>query len=325
MMPRGWIALMIAGTALTGCARKPDAQDAEAEAEAPVSSASRLKEVDGAAMVVLDTADERRLGLAVAPVTARSDSPKIVLTGEVVADSSRRSVVRAPIAGRLTVPDGAHWPGFGETVRAGQVVAQVSDARPLAVAVGGVVTRVTARPGELVDAGQALLEVTDFSAPLVRVAWSADAPATPPSRVELRGLDGRGAPVEARLEGPALEADPVTRLPAWLYRASRPWPGARPGLPVSAAVAVPGAGGRGTFLPEAAVVQWDGLLWVFRRRGAGQYERVRVPEDHAIAGGWLVPDGAGLAPGDSVVVRGAQVLLSEEFKSRVRVGDEVAE
>jgi hypothetical protein len=44
-----------------------------------------------------------------------------------------------------------------------------------------------------------------------------------------------------------------------------------------------------------------------------------------VGGGWLVPDGGDLAPGDTVVVRGAQVLLSEEFKSRVRVGDEVAE
>jgi len=123
----------------------------------------------------------------------------------------------------------------------------------------------------------------------------------------------------------ALEVDPLTRLPAWLYRAARPWPGARPGLPVSAAVAMPGASGRGAFVPQAAIVQWDGLIWVFRRRGTGQYERVRVPGARAVAGGWLVPAGEELVPGDTVVVRGAQVLLSEEFKSRVRVGDEVAE
>jgi hypothetical protein len=94
---------------------------------------------------------------------------------------------------------------------------------------------------------------------------------------------------------------------------------------VSAIVAVPGASGRGVFVPSAAVVQWDGLMWVFRRHAAGQYARVRVPEDQPVPGGWLAPEAGGLAPGDTVVVRGAQVLLSEEFKSRVRVGDEVAE
>ena len=324
MMRRAMIVLVLAGLVLSGCRRRSGMPEAE-DAEAPVASSSRLRNVDGVAMVVLDSSDERRLDLAVTTLPSRATAAVVVLTGEVVADSSRTSVVRAPIAGRLSQLEGTRWPTFGETIRAGQVLAQVSDARPLVAAAGGVVTRVAARPGELVDAGQALLEVTDFSSPLVRVAWTDDAPPTPPSRITVARIDGSGAQVPARLEGPALEADPLTRLPAWLYRATHPWPGARPGLPVAATVAVPGASGRGAFVPAAAVVQWDGLLWVFRQHGAGQYERVRVPGAHAIAGGWLVPADDGLVPGDTVVVRGAQVLLSEEFKSRVRVGDEVAE
>jgi len=325
MTRRGMTLLVFAGLASGGCIGAREVRDAGEGAEAPVSSSSRLQQVGGAALIVLDSADEHRLGLGVAVLTARTTSPRVVLTGEVIPDSSRASVVRAPIAGRLVALEGARWPAFGEAVRAGQVVGQVSDARPLAVAVGGVVTRVSARPGELVDAGQALLEITDFSAPLVRVAWAPEAPTTPPPRILLSGIDRSGPEVEARLEGPALEADPLTRLPAWLYRATRAWPGARPGLPVSATVMVAGAAQRGAFVPDAAVVQWDALLWVFRRREAGRYARVRLPADHPVGGGWLAPEGGDLAPGDTVVVRGAQVLLSEEFKSRVRVGDEVAE
>lgn len=325
MTRRGMTLLTLAGLASAGCVGARDGRDAGEEAEAPVSSPSRLQQIGGAALIVLDSADERRLGLGVAVLGARATAPQVVLTGEVIPDSSRVSVVRAPVAGRLVALEGARWPAFGETVRAGQVVGQVSDARPLAVAVGGVVTRISARPGEMVDAGQALLEVTDFTAPLVRVAWAPEAPGTPPSRIVLSGIDRRGPEVEARLEGPALEADPLTRLPAWLYRATRAWPGARPGLPVSATVTVAGTAQRGAFVPAAAVVQWDGLLWVFRRREAGRYARVRLPGDHPVGGGWLASEGGDLAPGDTVVVRGAQVLLSEEFKSRVRVGDEVAE
>ena len=309
---------------LAGCGRRGPEHDQGEDAEAPVSAPSRLQEVDGRAMVVLDTADERRLGLAISPLGARSSAPELVLTGEVVADSSRTSVVRAPIAGRLSVPEGAHWPAFGATVHAGQELGQVSDARPLVAARGGVATRVGARPGELVDAGQALLELTDFSAPLVRVAWSPDAPATPPERITVGSVDRSGPRVEARLEGPALEADPLTRLPAWLYRSARAWPGARPGLPVAVVVALPGTAARAAFVPDRAVVQWDGLAWAFRREGAGRYVRVRVPTTAPVSGGWLAVGGE-LSPGDSVVVQGAQVLLSEEFKSRVRVGDEVAE
>ena len=317
--------LAVALLAMSGCDRKPAAREDAEGADAPVSAPSRLRDVDGQAMLVLDSADERRLGLSTAVLGARTVSPRVVLTGEVIPDSSRTSVVRAPIAGRLLVPDGARWPAFGETVRAGQEVGQVSDARPLVVAVGGVVTRVTARPGELVDAGQALLEMTDFSAPLVRVAWSPEAPATPPARILIGSLDRSGPQVEASLQGPALEADPLTRLPAWLYRAARAWPGARPGLPVSAVVPLPGSAGHAAFVPDAAVVQWDGLTWAFRRRDVGRYVRIRVPTTEPVPGGWLATTGSGLAAGDTVVVRGAQVLLSEEFKSRVKVGDEVAE
>jgi biotin carboxyl carrier protein len=325
MTSRGTTLLVLAVLASGGCTRGPVVREAGEDAQAPVSSPSRLQQLDGAAFLVLDSADVQRLGLGVAALTARSAAPQVILTGEVIPDSSRASVVRAPMAGRLVELEGTNWPAFGETVRRGQPVGQVSDARPLAVAAGGVVTRVSARPGELVEAGQALLEVTDFTEPLVRVAWPTEAPASPPSRILLSGIDGTGPAVEARLAGPALEADPLTRLPAWLYRATRTWPGAQPGLPVSATVTVAGAAQRGAFVPDAAVVQWDGLLWVFQRRAAGRYARVRLPGDHPVRGGWLVPEDGALAPGDTVVVRGAQVLLSEEFKSRVRVGDEVAE
>jgi multidrug efflux pump subunit AcrA (membrane-fusion protein) len=324
MTRRGMTLLVLTSLASGACAGGREVRDADEGAEAPVSSPSRLQQDGGSALIVLDSADERRLDLGVAALAATTAMPRVVLTGEVIPDSSRTSVVRAPVSGRLVAIEGGRWPAFGESVSAGHVVGQVSDARPLAVAVGGVVTRVTARPGEMVGAGQALLEVTDFSAPLVRVGWAPEAP-SPPPRILLSSIDRSGPEVEARLEGPALEADPLTRMPAWLYRASRAWPGARPGLPVSASVAVAGSAQRGAFVPDAAVVQWDGLLWVFRRREAGRYARVRVPADHPVRGGWLAPDGGDVTPGDTVVVRGAQVLLSEEFKSRVRVGDEVAE
>lgn len=323
-MGAGTLLMLVVG-GLAACGRGSTGRDDREAGEAPVSAPSRLQDVAGRAFVVLDSADERRLGLVVAPLTTRSATPQVTLTGEVVPDSSRTTVVRAALAGRVSVPDGAHWPAFGETVRAGQVVGQVSDARPLAVAHGGAVTRVAAHPGELVEAGQPLLEVTDFAFPLVRVTWSSDAPPAPPSRIRVGAIDRAGPQYTAVLHGPALEADPFTRLPAWLYRVSEPWPAARPGLPVAAVVALPGTSSKAAFIPNAAVVQWDGLTWAFRREGDRRYARVRLGEAEPVAGGWLASPGGELAAGDTVVVRGAQVLLSEEFKSRVRVGDEVSE
>jgi multidrug efflux pump subunit AcrA (membrane-fusion protein) len=79
----------------------------------------------------------------------------------------------------------------------------------------------------------------------------------------------------------------------------------------------------GALVPDSAVVQWEGLAWAYRAHGASRFERVRVVTDHPAPGGWVV--NGPLAAGDSVVVRGAEELLSEEFRARVTVGDESGE
>jgi hypothetical protein len=55
----------------------------------------------------------------------------------------------------------------------------------------------------------------------------------------------------------------------------------------------------------------------------GRFLRVPVATTHPVPGGWLVT--AGVVPGDRVVSRGAGQLLSEEFRARITVGEEVGE
>lgn len=295
------------------------AQAARAE---PVVAPSRVQDVGGEAMIVLDSADLDRLGLRTAVLRATASAPVRRLAGELVAEPDRITTVRAPIAGRLALPEGVRWPAFGERLAGGALIAQVSDAKPLVLPRGGIVTQVGAQPGEMVQPGQLLLEVTDYDEPLVRVAWPADVPG-PPAEVGVSpGAEG-GRGVRARLLGAAPAADPVTRLPAYLFRAERGWRGARPGAAVVVAVPDRGAPARGVLVPDHAVVQWEGLTWVFVERGAGRFGRVRVPTDRPVAGGYLAS--AGLLAGDTVVVEGAEQLLSEEFRARVTVGDEPGE
>jgi pyruvate/2-oxoglutarate dehydrogenase complex dihydrolipoamide acyltransferase (E2) component len=287
------------------------------------------------------------------PLVAVSGANLVRVPGTLIADPTRVTTLQAPISGRLTVAAGAQWPGYGDRVAAGTVLAQVSDARPLTADHSGTVTKVGAQPGELVQAGQVLLELTDFGEPLARVIWRADAPVPAPPTVQIAPLGAvnavrlAGSPwITAHLVGPAADADSLTHLPMYLYRAPRGWPGAAPGTPVTVAIASGGAPSRGLFVPAAAVVQWEGLAWVYveeqddnaQRDGASPavtgssvpagrttFVRRRVDTDHPVDGGWLVAsqsDDAGLARGDAVVVRGAQQLLSEEFKSRATTGDE---
>jgi hypothetical protein len=298
--------------------------DAEEGRDQPVVAPSRVHQSQDTVFVALDSTDARRIGLETAALAGASRAPEERLTGEVIPEAARTASLRAPVTGRLSVASGARWPSLGERVVAGRDLIQVSDARPMASPISGVVTSVSAQPGAIVEAGQELLQVVDRSRPLVRVAWS-DGIGEPPRSLTVTPAGG-STRVTARLVGPSPEADPVTRRAAYLYRTEHAWPGATPGSPVVALVPgqpLPGGSKEDVLVPDRAVVQWEGLTWVYLQRAAGRFERVRVPTDRPAAGGWLV--GGDLAAGDTVVVTGAQELLSEEFRARVTVGDESGE
>ncbi len=68
----------------------------------------------------------------------------------------------------------------------------------------------------------------------------------------------------------------------------------------------------GVLMPAAAVVWWQGRAWVFVQTGGGVFARREISTDQPEpAGGYFVAD---FPAGQAVVVRGAQVLLSEETK-----------
>lgn len=292
--------------------------DADADDEADPRPPRLAADSAGDVRVQLDDAERAALDLLVIPLSAARWGGTRELAGELVADPASLSTIRAAVSGRLVVEGEARWPGYGEAVAAGAELGVVGDARPLVAARAGRVTAVLAQPGELVQAGQPLLELADLDHPVARLVWFGESGPQPPTQVEL--VPEGAAPVPARLIGPASEADPVTRRPAFLYRAGRPWSGARPGLPVSARFGGGAALLPGVTVPAEAVVQWDGFAWVYVERGRGRFARQRITTDRPLDGAWFVAEG--LAPGDGVVVRGAQALLSEEFRARINVGDE---
>jgi biotin carboxyl carrier protein len=316
----GLILVVVAGGVIY--AYRSHATSNAAESDAPVVAPSRLQQERGEVSIRLDSAGMRNAGLTLAALRAGAEAGQIELRGEVVVDPDATTIVRAPVSGRLAVVEEHRWPAYGDQLATGDEVATVSDARAITVPRGGTVTRVLARAGAIVQAGDPLLEITDFERPVVRVSWSDDAPPAPTGSIRVLAPDAAAVHL-ATLIGPAPEADPVTRRAAYLYRLDRAWAAARPGYLVRAMVPTAGQGIRGVVIPTAAVVQWDGLEWAWLRRDAGRFIRVRVPTDRPLTDGWLA--GPPWKAGDSVVVKGAEQLLSEEFRARVTVGDEVAE
>ncbi|HYL20711.1 MAG TPA: hypothetical protein VEU74_03040 [Gemmatimonadales bacterium] len=306
---------------LAACAPKDRDEDRQGKAAVQANRQSQVGTQE--ASVMLDSAAAARAGVVTMPVRRAAAGREIRLTGEVTPDSGRMVTIRAPLAGRLAAVEGAPWPLYGEHVSEGRVLCQVSDAKPLMAPKGGTVTRVGALPGEIVQPGELLLEITDFTEPLVRVVWRPDAPPSPPPSLTVEPLSAAGPSARARLLGPAPEVDPLSRTPVFLYRVERGWPSARPGTLIEAQFADPRVSGQGLLVPTNALVQWEGLAWVYVARGQRRYVRELVSTEEPVDGGYLVH--AGVAPGDAIVVRGAQQLLSEEFRARSTVGEEADE
>lgn len=284
----------------------------ERQRDAPVVPPTRVQRVGEQTSIVLDPETVRRIGILTLPLARGSGAGALMLAGQLIQDPGAVSIIRAPVAGRLMTVGGNQWPMVGQPVSAGRILGQVSDARPLTAPRSGTATAVTSQPGELVQPGQQLLTIVNFDRPIARVVWGSGAPLVPPRSLTLTPLGAGSIGSRADYIGPAADVDSLTRSPVFLYRLARAWLGARPGLPVAASVPDIHQSLASVFVPIAAAVQWNGFAWVYVQRGPGRYLRVRLDTSTPVPGGWLAA--SGVAIGDLVVVRGAEMLLSEEFR-----------
>jgi hypothetical protein len=76
----------------------------------------------------------------------------------------------------------------------------------------------------------------------------------------------------------------------------------------------------GVGVAASSVVWWQDRAWVYQRTGPDKFERVEIATDMpAPAGGYIV---AGMPPDVQIVSSGAQLLLSEEFRSQIQVDED---
>jgi len=222
----------------------------------------------------------------------------------------------------------ARWKAATETVRLieeslAAAEAPAGQAGPilLTAASEGEVIDILAKPGEAIESGQAILRVARFDRLLARV----DIPAGqtiqgPASGARIVPLGYADRPLHGRrvMTGPAV--DPKTQGQAFVFQVACEGLHLRPGLAVTAYIALPGEPEKGVVVPRAAVVQLAGRDWVYVRISEEQFSRQMIATTRPAGDGWFVS--AGLAPGNQVVVSGAQTLLSEELKSQIQIGEE---
>ena len=77
---------------------------------------------------------------------------------------------------------------------------------------------------------------------------------------------------------------------------------------------------KGLIVPTSAVVWSEGKAWVYQQTAADHFTRRAVPTDIPVEKGFFVAEG--FSPGDKLVTRGAQALLSEELLLHGQSGGE---
>ncbi|BCM24939.1 efflux RND transporter periplasmic adaptor subunit [Methyloradius palustris] len=75
----------------------------------------------------------------------------------------------------------------------------------------------------------------------------------------------------------------------------------------------------GVLIPKSAVVWYGGKAWVYKKIDSDHFSRQPVSADTETDDGWFNPAGVtSITAQDEIVVNGAQLLLSEEFKYQIK-------
>lgn len=332
----GVLALVIAGFLIARTDHTESAAPADAEAASPVSH------VDGKTVVTLDVASQKQGGILVPPRRLLSHRPMMQTFGTVVdtADlvtlrsndvaaqvqvDKARAALDASAAeyrrlktlheGQRDISDKAlqaaelTWRSDQAALRAAETA--LNAARAAANQQWGTVLATAAA-----DNTPLFQKLTSRQQFLVQVMLPAGVSLPqPPSNARLQAIDGHYH--DANLISPGLRVDPRLQGASLFYAA--PADGLLPGMTVTAYLPT-GAPMQGALIPTSAVVWTQGQPWVYARIKSDQFERVPLPTDNPVEGGWFVAKG--FAQGAPIVSTGAQLLLSQEQRPQISTSDD---
>ena len=324
-----------------GFARRGGAGDGDGDAgDKPVAQSSRVHEVNGETTVDMDSTARRRAGIVVIPAVASTAAgatgygsvisldtlsalhnayvaAQTAIEGAVAhADASRREYER------LAALQRNEQNASTKAVEAARATMLADQAAVTAAHAPGRTLAATARQDWGAVVGDWIIEgspefdrLLSGTEALVRVSVPFDVPMDAAARTaRLETAPGTG--VTARYVSAAARSDPRIEGRTYYYVAPSS-PTLLPGMNVTAVLAGRHTA-RGAAVPDSAIVWTDGAPWVYAQIGPSTFARRRATTGvPASAGGYLVTT---IAPGTLIVVRGAQVLLSEESRSQIQGG-----
>jgi hypothetical protein len=159
-----------------------------------------------------------------------------------------------------------------------------------------------------------LIERQDF---LVQVTLPPGVPV--PKSVTAAAIESPGnARTAIALVSPATRTDARIQGVSFFYLAPAE-SGVLPGMNVLAFLSS-GEAADGVAVPAEALVWWQDRPWVYRRTEPETFVRTQIATDHPMPGGGYIDRNLGRDA--EIVTRGAQLLLSEEFRAQIQVGDD---
>ncbi|WP_129127629.1 efflux RND transporter periplasmic adaptor subunit [Geomonas oryzae] len=334
----------IAALLVWGWLRGDKERAMDAGGERPVKAPSRVSVADGEVVVAVDETERRKSGIAVASPAPLSRRGEQRATGVVLplqelfdglnafaaakaqaeraranlsasrAEYERLKLLNADdrnVSDKALQAAEAAWRGDEASLQAASASVKALSGS-LRQRWGGVIAGWVREGGapleRLARQEDRLLQVTFL--PDVRVA-------TAPRTIRLQTAGGAPS-IAARLVSPAPATDPRIQGISFLYLAPAR-SGLLPGMNVPARLPV-GPMVQGVVVPDAAVVWWQGKAWAYLEKGADRFVRREIPTSAPVDGGYFTA--GGLSADDRVVVSGAQLLLSEEFRPRIKGGGE---
>lgn len=316
----------------------------EQERERPIKVPSRVSMQDGEPTITLDQDTQRKSGIVIAPLAATSHQEELRAYGTILqlqglvdvrnnyaAAKAQVDKIQAALAAsrkeyeRLKGLHQANQNISDKALQAAEAVwrADEASARAAQEAVSAVESTARQQWGSVLaewlsDTSQPFDRLLQQREVLIQITLPAGAPPlSAPQLARVQAADG--TLVSAKLVSPAPHTDPRLQGMSFFYRAPAETPGLLFGMNVLAYLPV-GPQVQGVIVPAAAVVWWQGKAWVYVQRGPDQFVRREIPTETPLQEGWFV--GKGLSAGEQLVVSGAQLLLSEEFRAQIQVGEE---
>jgi hypothetical protein len=346
LLPRvlmGIVVITVAGLIAWGFVADRGETAKEAERDRPVAAPLRIAEADGQPAVKLDAQTREKSGIEVAALLPAPyqnrlrgygsvlDLPQLTdLTNSYANARAQLQMAQAKLAASKTAFERAQGLYRNQQnvslaqVQMAEAALQTDEAtlaaadsqvRTLTATVqqnfGPIVSKSLLDGSPLVTR---LIEQQDF---LLQVTLPPGVTLSSPPKEATLEVEG-GMPATATFVSLAARTDPRIQGVSFLYLA----PASSLVLPgMNLLVSLPSGPPRdGVAIPSSAIVWWQDRAWIYRQAGADMFVRTEIPTSLPTAnGGYIVKD---LPKDAKIVTQGAQLLLSEEFRARIQVGDD---